>query len=62
MAIADDATKNHVVTRLLRNWRDGDLSAYEELVPMVYDELHLIAARQMRKSVEPYPATLGSRE
>jgi RNA polymerase sigma factor (TIGR02999 family) len=33
------------VTRLLRNWRDGDDSAFEHLMPMVYGQLRSIAAR-----------------
>jgi len=44
-----DNANNHVITRLLLNWRDGDLSAYDQLAPLVYDELHRIAQSQMRK-------------
>ena len=44
-----DNANNHVITRLLLNWRDGDLSAYDQLAPLVYDELHRIAQLQMRK-------------
>lgn len=35
------------VTTLLRAWRDGDASAFEKLVPIVYDELRQIARRHM---------------
>lgn len=38
---------DHVITRLLLDWKDGDLSAYEQLVPLVYDDLYRIARRQM---------------
>ena len=35
------------VTLLLRAWRAGDPQAIETLMPLVYRELHLIAARHM---------------
>jgi len=35
------------ITRLLAAWRDGDRTAFDELSPMVYDELRRIAARLM---------------
>jgi RNA polymerase sigma-70 factor, ECF subfamily len=41
--------KDHLITRLLLDWRAGDLAAYEQLVSLVYGELYLIARRQMRK-------------
>jgi RNA polymerase sigma factor (TIGR02999 family) len=37
----------HVITRLLLDWRGGDLTAYEQLASLVYGELHRIARRQM---------------
>jgi RNA polymerase sigma-70 factor, ECF subfamily len=36
------------VTRLLTDWRDGDETALDRLLPLVYDELHRIAGRYMR--------------
>jgi RNA polymerase sigma factor (TIGR02999 family) len=36
------------VTALLRAWSDGDRAALEELVPIVYRELHRQAERYMR--------------
>jgi RNA polymerase sigma factor (TIGR02999 family) len=36
------------VSRLLLAWRRGDATALERLLPLVYDELHGIARRQMR--------------
>ncbi|MGC4091708.1 MAG: ECF-type sigma factor [Polyangiaceae bacterium] len=33
------------VTRLLREWSDGDANAFERVLPLVYQELHRIAAR-----------------
>ncbi|MGA2137166.1 MAG: sigma-70 family RNA polymerase sigma factor [Bryobacteraceae bacterium] len=38
------------VTRLLRAWRDGDEGAFQELVPLVYDELKRLAHRYMRQA------------
>ena len=36
------------VTQLLAAWRQGDDSALEKLIPLVHQELHRIARRQMR--------------
>ena len=36
------------VTELLRKWADGDLAAFEALVPLVYGELNGIASRLLR--------------
>jgi RNA polymerase sigma factor (TIGR02999 family) len=35
------------VTGLLLQWGDGDASALEQLLPLVYDELHRIARKHM---------------
>jgi RNA polymerase sigma-70 factor, ECF subfamily len=35
------------VTRLLRAWGEGDQGALDQLTPMVYQELHRMAARYM---------------
>jgi RNA polymerase sigma factor (TIGR02999 family) len=37
------------VTRLLQEWRSGRKDALERLMPLVYDELHLIASRHMAR-------------
>ena len=37
------------VTQLLLAWREGDEAALEKLLPLVYDELHRLAARYMRR-------------
>ena len=37
------------VSTLLRAWSDGDQSALERLTPIVYDELHRLARRQLRR-------------
>jgi RNA polymerase sigma factor (TIGR02999 family) len=36
------------VTGLLLAWQAGDAAALEKLIPLVYDELHRIARRQLR--------------
>ncbi len=37
------------ITRLLMEWRQGDEAALDALMPLVYDELHRIAARHMAR-------------
>ena len=37
------------VTVLLRKWSEGDEGALEQLTPLVYDELHRLAHRHMRR-------------
>lgn len=37
------------ITQLLLRWSKGDAAAFDELVPMVYDELRVIADRQLRR-------------
>ncbi|HEY0407802.1 MAG TPA: sigma-70 family RNA polymerase sigma factor [Pyrinomonadaceae bacterium] len=37
------------ITRLLQDWRDGDQTALEKLMPLVERELHRIANRYMRR-------------
>ena len=37
------------VTQLLTNWRDGDQTALDKLLPLVHDELRRIAHRYMRR-------------
>jgi RNA polymerase sigma-70 factor (ECF subfamily) len=37
------------ISRLLRAWSDGDQSALERLTPIVYDELHRLARRYMKR-------------
>ena len=35
------------VTKLLRAWSDGEPDAFERVLPLVYDELHRMAARHL---------------
>jgi RNA polymerase sigma-70 factor (ECF subfamily) len=37
------------VTELLVEWSNGDRTALDRLMPLVYDELHRLSARQIRK-------------
>jgi RNA polymerase sigma factor (TIGR02999 family) len=37
------------VTQLLQQWRDGRRDALDRLIPLVYEELHVIAARHMSR-------------
>jgi RNA polymerase sigma-70 factor (ECF subfamily) len=37
------------VTQLLRAWRNGDVSVADRLLRRIYDELHRLAARAMRR-------------
>lgn len=41
-------TRSATVTRLLRNWRQGDEAALEQLTPLIYDELRRLAHHMMR--------------
>ena len=37
------------VSTLLRAWSEGDQRALEKLTPIVYDELHRLASRYMKR-------------
>jgi RNA polymerase sigma-70 factor (ECF subfamily) len=41
--------RQHEITRLLAQWREGNQSALDELYPLVYDELHRLARRYMSR-------------
>ena len=40
------------ISQLLRSWSDGNAQAFEELLPLVYDELHRQAHRYLRRERE----------
>lgn len=44
-----DEQYSHEITRLLRQWNDGSREALDNLLPLVYDELHKQAARYLRR-------------
>lgn len=37
------------ITKLLQDWSGGDQTALDKLMPLVYDELHLLAHQYMRR-------------
>jgi RNA polymerase sigma-70 factor (ECF subfamily) len=37
------------ITRMLQEWRDGDRAALDRLIPLVYEELHALASRQLAR-------------
>src|SRR5207302_11485408 len=41
--------QEHDVTGLLIEWRNGNQEALDRLMPLVYGELHELAARQLRR-------------
>jgi RNA polymerase sigma-70 factor (ECF subfamily) len=41
--------RSHQVTKLLKDWSDGDQSVPDQLIPVVYEELHRLAHRYMRR-------------
>ena len=45
----DVTPATHEVTKLLNAWREGDESALDKLMPLVYDELHRLARQHMRR-------------
>lgn len=47
--LEDDRVESDAVARLLEQWRDGDESAYERLIPLVYGELRRLARGQLRR-------------
>lgn len=52
---------NHELTALLRSWSDGDERAFDQLLPIVYDELHRMALRYLageRSHVSLQPTAL----
>lgn len=37
------------ITQLLKDWSDGDQTAFDKLIPLVYAELHRLAHQHMRR-------------
>jgi len=48
-APAKPLMKDHQVTELLRQWSNGDEQALDELMPIIYDELHQLAHKYIRR-------------
>jgi RNA polymerase sigma-70 factor, ECF subfamily len=51
-SMAPNPGSSQNVTQLLRAWGDGDQSALEQLTPLVYEQLHSLARRQMSRENE----------
>ena len=47
MSPSADARDRDEVTTLLRAWNDGDAGAFDRVLPLVYEELHRMAARYL---------------
>jgi RNA polymerase sigma factor (TIGR02999 family) len=47
MSGSPDRQDGGEVTQLLRAWSDGDADAFERVLPLVYEELHRMAARYL---------------
>ena len=47
--MSGSAPRSHEISRLLRDWSDGNGKAIDELLPLVYDELHRQAHRLLRR-------------
>jgi len=43
------------ITLLLASWSNGDQTAFEQLIPLVYQELHRLAGRYMRGERSGHP-------
>ena len=48
----DPSSSPHEITRLLAEWSDGNQTALDKLYPLVYDELHKMARRYMKRERE----------
>jgi RNA polymerase sigma factor (TIGR02999 family) len=46
--------QSHQITKLLREWSDGKRDAFDELMPLVYAELHKQAARYLKNERPGY--------
>jgi RNA polymerase sigma factor (TIGR02999 family) len=42
-------SQRHTITRMLREWNDGKREVINDLMPLVYDELHRQAKRYLRR-------------
>ena len=49
MSGQSSAADRNRVTRLLRDWQAGEQRALDELVPLIYAELHKLAASHLRR-------------
>jgi RNA polymerase sigma factor (TIGR02999 family) len=47
--LTNQAAKSEEITAMLRAWGDGDRAVLDQLLPLVYDELHRQAHRYLRR-------------
>ena len=47
--MSEDESSAVDITQLLQDWQRGDREALDRLMPLVYDELHLIASRHLAR-------------
>jgi RNA polymerase sigma factor (TIGR02999 family) len=47
--VSEPENKSREITEMLQAWSDGDRAALDQLLPLVYDELHKQAARYFRR-------------
>ena len=45
---------SHEITQLLTAWREGDQTALDRLMPLVYGELRRLAHQHMRREMSPH--------
>lgn len=43
------SSTEHDVTKLLRDWSDGEQQAFDELLPIIYNELHRLAHNYLNR-------------
>jgi len=46
---SDNQPDRGEITRLLQEWRGGDREAFEQVIPLIYEQLHTIASSMMRR-------------
>jgi RNA polymerase sigma-70 factor (ECF subfamily) len=47
--MSQSGSAKHTITRMLQEWNDGKRDALNDLMPLVYDELHRQAKRYLRR-------------
>lgn len=61
MGRTEDGIDRGQITELLQGWSHGDADAFERVLPLVYDELHRMAARHLageRATISLQPTAL----
>jgi RNA polymerase sigma-70 factor, ECF subfamily len=61
MGRAEDGRDRGEITELLQGWSRGDADAFERVLPLIYDQLHRMAARHLageRAAISVQPTAL----